>query len=280
MLFLLVYHKHLLSSMVLMDSLYATKDLMLLIEQLDKHYYYPLKSNRRMGDSNAQTPYQRVDSLRWNQIQHRHGKRIKVRGLLKHHKVKLLRAASGNGRIDYVGTNGFAQNNLQLPNRRVTGGGRLSSFTGRQSSWPVLKGINVAWHRLFAITSVVLCWSGCDSSNDWTIGTTCIIAIPPNDRPFIGVGMTVLPLWISRHYPHPMSRIEPLIPPSCLDVVCSICTIATYSRAASGIRARRGVCVIAAAHMSLPTFLYLPSLSGALRTDLCRTKRQQTNQNE
>lgn len=65
MLFLLVYHKHLLFSTVLMDSLYATNDLMLLIEQLDKHYYYPLKSNRRMADdSNAQTPYQRVDSLK------------------------------------------------------------------------------------------------------------------------------------------------------------------------------------------------------------------------
>ena len=38
MLSLLVYHKHLLFSTVLMDSWYATKDLMLLIEQLDKHY--------------------------------------------------------------------------------------------------------------------------------------------------------------------------------------------------------------------------------------------------
>ena len=41
-----VYHKRLLFSTVLMDSWYAAKDLMLYIEQLDKHYYCPLKSNR------------------------------------------------------------------------------------------------------------------------------------------------------------------------------------------------------------------------------------------
>ena len=58
MLSLLVYHKQLLFSTVLMDSWYATKDLMLHIESLDKHYYCRLKSNRQVDDSNAQTPYQ------------------------------------------------------------------------------------------------------------------------------------------------------------------------------------------------------------------------------
>ena len=43
-----VYHKRLLFSTVLMDSWYAAKDLMLYIEQLDKHYYCPLKSNRQV----------------------------------------------------------------------------------------------------------------------------------------------------------------------------------------------------------------------------------------
>ena len=82
MLSLLVYHKHLLFSTVLMDSWYATKDLMLLIEQLDKHYYC-LKSNRQVDDSNAQTPYQRVDILQWSENELQHGKRIKIRGFPK-----------------------------------------------------------------------------------------------------------------------------------------------------------------------------------------------------
>ena len=38
---------------VLMDSWYATKTVMLHIEQLGKIYYCPLKSNRRVDDSNG-----------------------------------------------------------------------------------------------------------------------------------------------------------------------------------------------------------------------------------
>ena len=63
MLSLLVCHKQRLFSTVLMDSWYAAKDLMMHIEQLEKHYYCPLKSNRQVDDSNTQTSYQRVDTL-------------------------------------------------------------------------------------------------------------------------------------------------------------------------------------------------------------------------
>jgi hypothetical protein len=49
------------------------KDLMMHIEQLDNHYYCPLKSNRQVDDSNAQKPYQRVDSLQWSETELRHG---------------------------------------------------------------------------------------------------------------------------------------------------------------------------------------------------------------
>ena len=129
-----VYHKCLLFSTVLMDSWYATQDVMLHIESLDKHYYCPLKSNRQVDDSNAQTPYQRVDALQWSENELRHSKRIKIKGFPKHHKVKLFRVASGNRRTDYVVTNAWLKTTLRLHNRRVTGGGRLSSFTGRQSS--------------------------------------------------------------------------------------------------------------------------------------------------
>jgi len=51
MLSMLVYHKLKFES-VLMDSWYATKDLMLHIEKLGKRYYCPLKENRLVDDSN------------------------------------------------------------------------------------------------------------------------------------------------------------------------------------------------------------------------------------
>ena len=45
-----------------MDSWYATKELMLAIEELHKIFYCPLKDNRQVDDSGGAQPYRRVDS--------------------------------------------------------------------------------------------------------------------------------------------------------------------------------------------------------------------------
>ena len=128
MLSLLVYHKRLLFSTVLMDSWYATKDLMMQIENLQKHYYCPLKSNRQVDDSNAQTPYQRVDSLQWSENERRHGKRIKIRGFPKHHKVKLFRVASCNKRTDYIVTNDLTQNDTSVAQQACNWRWKIEQF--------------------------------------------------------------------------------------------------------------------------------------------------------
>ena len=109
-----VNQRHLLFSTVLIDSWYATKVVMLHIERLGKHYYCPLKSNRQVDASNAQLLYRRVDRLQWCELELRHGKRIEIRGFPKHHKVKLFRVASTNGRTDYVVTNDLAHNDTAV----------------------------------------------------------------------------------------------------------------------------------------------------------------------
>jgi len=45
------------------DGRHATKNLMLLVESLNKFYYCPLKNNRQVDDSNGSHPYTRVDGL-------------------------------------------------------------------------------------------------------------------------------------------------------------------------------------------------------------------------
>ena len=85
-----VYAKQLPFWAVLMDTWYATKNIMLYIEGLDKIYYCPLKCNRRVDDSGGTQPYQRVDSLHWTTNEQQHGKTIKVRGFPKDHKVKVF----------------------------------------------------------------------------------------------------------------------------------------------------------------------------------------------
>jgi hypothetical protein len=60
-----VYQKSLDFWAVLMDTWYATQEIMLQIEKLGKIYYCPLKDNRQVDDSGGSKPYQRVDSLEW-----------------------------------------------------------------------------------------------------------------------------------------------------------------------------------------------------------------------
>ena len=58
-----VHQKQLQVWAVLMDSWYATKEIMLSIEKYQKIYYCPLKDNRQADESNATQPYRRVDTL-------------------------------------------------------------------------------------------------------------------------------------------------------------------------------------------------------------------------
>jgi len=87
---------------VLFDTWYATRDLMLLVESLNKLYYCPLKSNRQVDDSDAQRPYRRVDELQWNNAESQHGKTVKIKGFPKDHKVKLFRVVVSTNRTDWV----------------------------------------------------------------------------------------------------------------------------------------------------------------------------------
>lgn len=105
----IVYQKQLPFQAVLMDSWYATKPLMLHIEALEKHYYCPLKSNRKVNDSGGKAPYQRIDELTWSETELEQGKLIKIHAFPKDHKVKLFRVASSSRRTDFVVTNDLAQ---------------------------------------------------------------------------------------------------------------------------------------------------------------------------
>ena len=51
-----VHHQQLPFHAVLMDSWHAAKQLWLLIESLNKVYYCPLKTNRKVDDSGGRCP--------------------------------------------------------------------------------------------------------------------------------------------------------------------------------------------------------------------------------
>jgi hypothetical protein len=108
-----VYQKQLPFYAVLMDTWYATKEIMLLIESLKKVYYCPLKNNRQVDDSHGDRPYQRVDSLGWNPTEWARGKTVKVKGFPKDHKVHLFRVEVSTHRTDWIVTNDTTQDSAK-----------------------------------------------------------------------------------------------------------------------------------------------------------------------
>jgi len=108
-----VYEKQLPFQAVLMDAWYATKDLMLFIESLRKSYYCPLKDNRQVDDSGGERSYRRVDALAWSETELKRGKRLKLKGFPKEHKVQCFRVAVTTHRTDYVVTNDLAQDSTE-----------------------------------------------------------------------------------------------------------------------------------------------------------------------
>ena len=108
-----VYQKQLPFEAVLMDTWYATRDLMLFIESLRKFYYCPLKDNRQVDDSSGTQSYRRVDSLVWSTETLAHGKTIKIKGFPKDHKVRLFRVEVSTHRTDWIVTNALAQDSTE-----------------------------------------------------------------------------------------------------------------------------------------------------------------------
>jgi hypothetical protein len=109
-----VYQKNLAFWSVLMDTWYATKEILLQIEKIGKIYYCPLKDNRQVDDASGSKPYQRVDKLEWTKEEEQQGKMIKIKGFPAKHKVKVFRVVLSTQRTDYVVTNEIAQDNVEV----------------------------------------------------------------------------------------------------------------------------------------------------------------------
>lgn len=109
----LVEHRQLEFSTVLMDTWYATKDLMVLIEQMGKTFYCPLKSNRSVDDSGGDKPYQRVDSLDWSEQELELGKLVKVKGFPGDYKLKLFRVVVNTHRTEWIVTNDLSRDSVR-----------------------------------------------------------------------------------------------------------------------------------------------------------------------
>ncbi len=155
-----VYHKQLPFQAVLMDTWYATKDLMLFIESLQKSYYCPLKDNRQVDDARGKQPYQRVDALSWTADELAHGKRIKIKAFPKEHKVQLFRVVVSTHRTDYVVTNDWAQESTEATQEACGFRWKIEQLhrEGKQA-------VSAVRHVSSAIILAVLFWCGSGSKH-------------------------------------------------------------------------------------------------------------------
>jgi hypothetical protein len=94
---------------VLVDSWYASRQVLRYIERLEKVYYCPLKTNRLVDDSDGKHPHQSVCQLHFNQAEQSHGKLVHLKNFPKGHRVKLFRLVLYTERTEYVVTNDLTQ---------------------------------------------------------------------------------------------------------------------------------------------------------------------------
>ena len=102
------YQKSLKIRCVLMDTWYATSRLMLVIHDMGKLFYCPVRSNRLARD-NPTNHYQPVKELHWSDEELKVGKAIRLRGMPKDFAMKMFRVAVSSHRTDYVVTNDRSQ---------------------------------------------------------------------------------------------------------------------------------------------------------------------------
>jgi len=106
-------HRGILYQTVLMDSWYATVDIMKYLIKEEKTFYCPIKSNRKVDDALGKEPYKPVEQLHWQPEELAHGKLVKLHQFPLDKKVKLFRVEVSTRRTDYIVTNDVEQNDME-----------------------------------------------------------------------------------------------------------------------------------------------------------------------
>jgi hypothetical protein len=100
------HHKKLLYQGILMDTWYAVKRLMLIVDlDLKKTFYCPLRSNRLVNDSGGALPNKPVCDLVWSEEELKAGKSVKIKDFPQTCILQMFRIVVSQNRTDHVVTN-------------------------------------------------------------------------------------------------------------------------------------------------------------------------------
>ncbi len=104
-----VCRRGLLCSTVLVDSWYATRNQMMLIERLGKAYWCRIKESRLANDSDSEDHYQQVSAIAFDSDTLARGKVVALKRFPADHKVRLFRLSTDSGAAEYVITDQLTQ---------------------------------------------------------------------------------------------------------------------------------------------------------------------------
>lgn len=105
----LVHERAVLYRYALMDSWYATTDLMKFFIEKERIFYCPVKKNRKVDETGGAMPYVQVCQLDWSEKDLAEGKTVKLHGFPMDSKVKLFRVAVSSDRTEHLVTNDCTQ---------------------------------------------------------------------------------------------------------------------------------------------------------------------------
>lgn len=106
-------YRGLLFETVLMDSWYATAEMMRYLIGEGKRFLCPLKSNRKVDDSSGKQPYKYVRDVEWTDEEQKHGKMVKLHKFPGHLRLKLFRVEVSSSLTEYIVTNDIALSSTQ-----------------------------------------------------------------------------------------------------------------------------------------------------------------------
>lgn len=90
---------------VLMDTWYASKEVMLQFMQDKTIFYCPLKNNRQVDDTQGKEKFKRVDTLEWSESEKITGKTIKIKDFPSDIRLQIFQVFISTNKVEYIVTN-------------------------------------------------------------------------------------------------------------------------------------------------------------------------------
>lgn len=89
----------------LVDSWYATKEVMLQLMEDKTIFYCPLKENRQVDDTQGVEKFKPVSGLTWSESERETGKTIKIKGFPGDTRLQLFQVIISTNKVEYIVTN-------------------------------------------------------------------------------------------------------------------------------------------------------------------------------